>query len=51
MSMDKRLLSKPKKIQLQLKNSNERQRLLKDYEHLKLPPNTDEKLDESDIEM
>ncbi|GEM_PF-6839509 len=51
MSVDKRLLSKPKKMQLQIKESKEHLKFLPEQEKLELLPYEKEEFNEDDIEM
>lgn len=51
MSVDKRLLSKPKKVQLQLKENKEHLKFLPEHEELELLPPYKEEFKEDDIEM
>lgn len=49
--VDKRLLSKPKKVQLQLKDNKEHLKFLPEHEELELLPRIEEEFNEDDIEM
>ncbi|NMC55790.1 MAG: hypothetical protein GYA50_01030 [Eubacteriaceae bacterium] len=49
--VDKRLLSKPKKVQLQLKDNKEHLKFLPEQEKFDLLPPYKEEFNEDDIEM